>query len=178
VEGVNDQFPNAATLHTTEGCTMPPVRLETGTPSGSDCNWQVNFNQGCSVKFPTANSYGPPFNTAGGGWFVVERTSTYFKVWFWSRVDPTVPQDVARKSHFVNPSNWGIPVAYFPDTNCDFSTHFQEHTIVINLTLCGDWAGNVYPSTCPSTCVDFVNKNPQAFADAYFDFAAIRVYEQ
>ena len=30
----------------------------------------------------------------------------------------------------------GIPIAYFPDTNCDFPKHFQEHTIVINLTLC------------------------------------------
>jgi hypothetical protein len=112
----------------------------------------------------------------------------------------------------------GIPVAYFPDTNCDFPTHFQEHTIVINLTLCM-WApcsiiglvelmcDLMQAVTGPATYIlrlvlqhalvsfplarvqrndfaksakpkDFVNKNPQAFTDAYFDFAAIRVYEQ
>lgn len=62
----------------------------------------------------------------------------------------------------------------------------------------GDWAGNVYfLTTCPSTCVgaciskiarwltiqltapllDFVNNNPSGFADAYFDFASIKIYE-
>ena len=38
--------------------------------------------------------------------FAVERTSTHFKVWFWSRYDPTVPHDVARRRRFVNPSHW------------------------------------------------------------------------
>jgi hypothetical protein len=178
VEGVNDQTPNAATLHTTAGCTMPPSRLETGLPVSSDCNWEVNFNKGCSVTFPTLNSYGPPFNAAGGGWFGFERTATYFKVWFWSRHDPTVPFDVASGAPFADPSYWGVPTAFFPNTDCDFAKHFQDHNIVINLTLCGDWAGNAYSqSNCPSTCVDYVNKNPKAFKHAYFDFASIRIYQ-
>ncbi|PPQ87879.1 hypothetical protein CVT26_005338, partial [Gymnopilus dilepis] len=71
----------------------------------------------------------------------------------------------------------GIPVAYFPNTSCDFETHFEEHNIVINLTLCGDWAGTAYPPTCPSTCVDHVNNDPQAFEEAFFEFVSIRVYE-
>ena len=30
IEGVNDQSPNAATLHTTAGCTQPATRDQTG----------------------------------------------------------------------------------------------------------------------------------------------------
>lgn len=63
--------------------------------------------------------------------------------------------------------------------------------------LGGDWAGGVYGNSgCPGTCVgvstssilacassdcmlhtDYVNNNPAAFRDAYFDFAGIRVYQ-
>ena len=30
----------------------------------------------------------------------------------------------------------GLPTASFPDTFCDFSSHFSEENIIINLTLC------------------------------------------
>jgi hypothetical protein len=43
--------------------------------------------------------------------------------------------------------------------------------------LGGDWAGATYPSQgCPGNCVDYVNNNPGAFANAYWDIAAVRVY--
>ncbi|THH13545.1 hypothetical protein EW146_g6682 [Bondarzewia mesenterica] len=72
----------------------------------------------------------------------------------------------------------GTPDAYFPNTDCNFSTHFGPHNIIINLTFCGDWAGNAYSSSgCPSTCVDYVNNNPSAFTNAYFEFSWIKVYE-
>jgi len=178
LEGINDQAPNAATLHTTAGCTMPQSRAQTGTSGQLDCNTAVNGNAGCGVKFPTTNSYGPAFNSAGGGWYAIERTTTYIKVWFWSRNDGTVPAEVKNGGSQTNPNNWGEPVAYFPNTSCNFPQFFQEHNIIINLTLCGDWAGSDYAqSGCPSTCVDFVNNNPSAFQNAYFDFAAIRVYQ-
>ncbi|KAF9445875.1 glycoside hydrolase family 16 protein [Macrolepiota fuliginosa MF-IS2] len=181
VEGVNDQSPNAATLHTNEGCTMPAYRDQTGTSGQNDCNWLVNFNTGCGVKFPTTNSYGPPFNGNGGGWYVlgyaVERAPTYIKVFFWPRDSRFVPHEVTHGGIIIDTDNWGTPIAFFPDTSCDMAQHFSEHNIIINLTFCGDWAGNVYDqSGCPGTCVDFVNNNPSAFANAYFDFSSIRVY--
>jgi len=179
VEGVNDKSPNAATLHTTTGCVMPASnRPMTGSPTQLDCDAAVNGNTGCGVKFPTTNSYGPAFNSNGGGWFAMERTNSYFKVWFWPRNSATVPSDVrANVGNQVNPSNWGTPVAFFPNTSCNIPQFFSPHNIIINLTLCGDWAGGVYPgSGCPSTCVDHVNNNPAAFREAYFDFAALRVY--
>jgi hypothetical protein len=175
---------------------MPTNRTMTGTPTYDTCDATLNFNAGCGVKFPTASSFGPAFNTNGGGWYAMERSPTYFKVWFWSRDDFDVPSDVAHTRPFVNPDAWGTPAAYFPSTSCDFSTYFNAHNIIINLSLCmclpragnddykhpwvgGDWAGSTYSqgTGCPSTCVDYVNYNASAFTDAYFDFALIRVYQ-
>ncbi|KAF8970936.1 glycoside hydrolase family 16 protein [Flammula alnicola] len=110
--------------------------------------------------------------------FVMERTEQHISVWFWARHDARVPEEVKEGLFSMNTKTWGVPAAYFPNTNCDLTEYFGEHNIIINLTLCGDWAGNVYSqSGCPSTCVDFVNNNPASFAGAYFDIAAIRVYE-
>ena len=89
-----------------------------------DCSWLMNGNQGCSVRFPSSNSYGPSFNNVGGGWYVfhtcqssvltrckyfryaVERTSTYYKVWFWPRNAENVPFDVKNGASTATPSDW------------------------------------------------------------------------
>ncbi|KAF5341821.1 hypothetical protein D9611_001175 [Ephemerocybe angulata] len=178
VEGVNDQAPNAVALHTGSGCSMPPGRDQTGTNGQLDCNAAVNGNAGCGVRLSEQNSYGPPFNNNGGGWFAMERNNNFIKVWFWPRNSGSVPSDVRNGAQRVNTDGWGKPAAHFPNTQCNIAQHFAAHNIIINLTLCGDWAGNVYgQSGCPSTCVDYVNNNPSSFRDAYFDFAAMRVYQ-
>ncbi|KAA1476410.1 2 beta-glucan [Dentipellis sp. KUC8613] len=179
VEGVNDQPPNASTLHTTAGCTMPASgRTETGNPTSTDCNTADNNNAGCGVQTTDANNYGPAFNNNGGGWYAIERTSTFIKVWFWARNAGGIPSDVTSGASSVNTDNWGTPDAYFPNTDCDFASHFGPHNIIINLTFCGDWAGSVYGNSgCPSTCEDYVNSNPGAFSNAYFEFPWIKVYE-
>ena len=42
----------------------------------------------------------------------------------------------------------------------------------------GDWADASYASGgCPGSCKDHVDNNPEAFADAYWDFAGVHVYE-
>ncbi|TFK22237.1 family 16 glycosyl hydrolase [Coprinopsis marcescibilis] len=182
LEGVNDDGTNAATLHTGPNCRMPASREgQTGIRVLENCDANVNSNIGCPVKFTSPESYGPTFNAVGGGWYAIERTPTYIKVWFWARNDKSVPAEVMSGNVIVNPDSWGTPTALFPDTQCNLNQHFGPHNIVINLTLCGDWAGqsDVYQqSGCPSTCVDFVNNNPSAFANAYFDIAAVRVYQK
>ncbi|KAB5592242.1 Endo-1,3(4)-beta-glucanase [Ceratobasidium theobromae] len=180
IEGVNDQKANAATLHTTPGCTQPVVRDQTGITTGVDCNWQVNGNAGCGVMAPATNSYGPSFNANGGGWYAMERTTTYIKVWFWPRNSGSVPAQVKNGASSINTSTWGKPFASFVNTSCNIASKFGPENIIINLALCGDWAGNpaVYAGAgCPSTCVDHVNKNPAAFKNAYWDIAALRVYQ-
>ncbi|KAG8978196.1 hypothetical protein FRB90_008569 [Tulasnella sp. 427] len=180
IEGVNDVSPNTSTLHTTANCTMSASTMtQTGKLVTTDCDWEVNYNSGCGIQVDKTLSYGPAFNAAGGGWYAMERTATRVNVWFWSRNDATVPVEVKNGSGAVSPATWGTPYANFVNDSCDFGTHLGPENIIINLTLCGDYAGNpyVYPSTCPQTCVDHVNNDPASFANAYWDIASLRVYE-
>ncbi|KAA1472515.1 2 beta-glucan [Dentipellis sp. KUC8613] len=178
VEGVNDVPPNRMTLHTSAGCTMPASRDESGTPLQNDCNVAVNSNAGCGVLENDPNSYGPDFNSNGGGWWAMERTSDEVKIWFWTRDDANTPSDIKNGASSLNTDNWGRPDAYFPNTDCDFSSHFSPHNIIINLTFCGDWAGSAYSSSgCPSTCEDYVDNNPAGLINAFFEFEWIKIYE-
>jgi hypothetical protein len=143
------------------------------TAISNDCD------AGCSVGLYNSSSFGPEFNKAGGGWFVMQRTSTHVSVWLWHRDNPFVPLDVRFSLAHVDISKWGKPAAFFPNDTCDMAGFLTDHNILINLTLCGDWAGNAetYSSSgCPSTCIDHVNNEPKSFAGAFFDFEALRIY--
>lgn len=157
---------------------MPASRLQTGTSTQLDCYWMTNGNAGCGVLERKANSYGPSFNAAGGGWFAMERTPNFIRAWFWSRQDSSVPFDVRNPGQAtVNTDGWGTPTALFPNTNCDISSKFAPHKVIINLTFCGDWAGNTYLNDgCPGNCIDRVNNSPGSFTEAYWDIGAIRMY--
>jgi len=178
VEGVNGVGANQATLHTGAGCTMPSSTTQTGTTVGTDCNANDNGNAGCGVQCNKANSFAAGFNSVGGGWYAMERTNSAIKVWYWARNDGSVPSDVKNGASSINTSNWGTPFANFPNTSCNLASEFGPNNIVINLTFCGDWAGAVFASQgCGSDCASFVNQNPSAFKNAYWDFASLNVYE-
>ncbi|KAJ7678436.1 glycoside hydrolase family 16 protein [Mycena olivaceomarginata] len=192
----NDQGTNQATLHTSPGCTVPAAQVMTGTALNLDCDTAVAGNAGCGVKLGQATSYGPAFNAKGGRWctpmlnlivvadrYATEHPNSFISVWFRARDDPAVPADVKAGGGSVDTDSWGTPSATFPSTTCDIEERFAAHNIIINLTFyvscCGDWAGqaSIYASSgCPSTCNDFVNTNPAAFVDAFFEFNAINVY--
>ncbi|KAF7320866.1 Glycoside hydrolase family 16 protein [Mycena chlorophos] len=179
VEGVNNQGTDQITLHTSPGCTMPASRKQTGTVVSTDCNTAVNGNQGCAVKAAAASSFGPTFNSKGGGWYAIERTESFIKVWFWGRQASDVPEGVRTGGTTVDTGNWGTPTADFPNTDCNISKFFDANNIIINLTFCGDWAGqaSIYASSgCPSTCVNYVDQNPSAFTNAFFEFKSISIY--
>ncbi|KAG6336431.1 hypothetical protein ID866_2674, partial [Astraeus odoratus] len=177
VEGVNNIGPNQAHLHTGPNCSIPETIDQLGTVLTTNCDAAVNYNSGCGSSFNYApKSFGPEFNQAGGGWFAVERTNEHISVWYWGRQDWSTPIDVRIGSYVIDTSRWGTPSAYFPNTDCDIASHFGPNNIIIDLTFCGDWAGSpsIYnASGCPSTCVDFVNNNPEAFSGAYFQFSSI-----
>ncbi|KAJ7688935.1 hypothetical protein B0H14DRAFT_3668472, partial [Mycena olivaceomarginata] len=156
-----------------------------------DCDTAVAGNAGYGVKLGQATSYGPVFNANGGGTpmlnlivvvdrYTTERTNSFISVWFWARDDPAVPADVKAGGGSVDTENWvGVSARHLPSTTCDIEEHFAAHNFIINLPFCGDWAGqaSIYASSgCPSTCNDFVNTNPAAFVDAFFEFNAINVY--
>ncbi|KAG9122211.1 hypothetical protein FRC07_001509, partial [Ceratobasidium sp. 392] len=139
-----------------------------------------NYNEGCATGWDRKDSYARPLNAMGGGWFVTERTDKRISIWFWGRHDANVPAAVKYGSPLICTKDFGTPVAVWESSStCDFPTVFGPHNIIINLTLCGDWAGqaDVYRmSGCPGTCIDYVNNNPAAFKDAYWDIASLKVY--
>lgn len=77
----------------------------TGTATGNNCDVNTSGNTGCGVQAPSANSYGPSFNAAGGGFYAMERTTSFVKVWFWTR-NGNVPSDVKSGGSTVNTDAW------------------------------------------------------------------------
>ncbi|KDQ55868.1 glycoside hydrolase family 16 protein, partial [Jaapia argillacea MUCL 33604] len=197
IEGVNNQATNLASLHTTSNCQMPQNRIQSGSTTSTNCDVAFNYNQGCGVSFAGDETYGSGFNKAGGGWYVMMRDGEGVKVWFWSRNDPRTPLEVREGWDDIVGGGllWGIPQAYFPmysldshqgpldslsppSGGCEYEDHFDEHRMVFDLTFCGDWAGSVWSTSgCGTgTCEDYVNNNPEAFANAYWEVNSIRVY--
>lgn len=180
VEGVNDGTNNLSSLHTSSGCSMPDAggdRQMKGTPSYNDCDANgPKGNQGCGVVGDSSNSFGPNFNTAGGGWYAVERTDNFIKIWFWGRNDDSVPDEVKSNTGSVSPSTWPEPTAVFVKDQCDIGAHFGPHNYIINITTCGDWAGNAYPGGMDA-CNAFINSPGDGLQGAYFDIQRMTVYE-
>ncbi|KAJ6460779.1 glycoside hydrolase family 16 protein [Mycena vulgaris] len=181
IEGVNNQGTNQVTLHTALGCTMPASRAQTGTSLQLNCDTNVNSNAGCGIILGQSQSYGPSFNANGGGWYAIERTNAFISVWFWPRNAPNLPAGVKAGGRTVNTGNWvRHPVANFPNTNCNLAQSFAANNIIINLTFCGDWAGQpdiFAASGFNAELTDYVDNNPTAFSNAYFQLNSNNIYE-
>ncbi|KAJ7259093.1 endo-beta-glucanase [Mycena haematopus] len=181
LEGANDQGPGQVTLHTSPGCSMPASRTQIGTSLSLDCDATVNGNLGCGVSVDRAPGFGPTFNAEGGGWYAIERTTIFIAVWFWFRNDANVPEDMKAGRTSVDTDTWGTPTAYFTNNDCNLPEVFDANNIIINLAFCGEWAGNpdkYAASGCPSTCKSYVDSNPSAFVNAYFQLNSINIYER
>lgn len=77
------------------------------------------------------------------------------KIWFWARDDANVPYAVKYADGSNLDPSWGDPDAYFPMNSCDYDSHFNGHSIVFDLTFCGDWAGNTFEAAgCGPSCAD------------------------
>lgn len=168
---------NQMTLHTSAGCTMKGVkRMETGVVLGESCVNSTDENAGCAVK-GASNTAGSGFSTNGGGVYAMELRSDGIRTWFWPRSG--IPQDV-QAAQSPDPSSWGTALADFPNTGCDIGSHFKNLSIVVDIDLCGSWAGNptVYnqQSGCSGSCTDYVALNPAAFNDAYWAINSFKVF--
>ncbi|KAF4610935.1 hypothetical protein D9613_007004 [Agrocybe pediades] len=175
LEGVHEQPTNQYTLHTSAGCQLSVNKNEPNVRSNvinTQCASSGNDNRGCAFSDPDPESYGHEFNMISGGVFAHLWDSNGIKIWRFSR--PNIPADIAAKN--PDPSKWGTPVANFPSTNCDMASHFFEHNLVIDTTLCGDFGGPTYSSSgCPGTCEQAV-ANPDNFKFAKWRINYISVY--
>ncbi len=58
-------------------------------------------------------------------------------------------------------------------SKCQTSKFFNDMSLVFDITLCGDWAGNAYGSSgCPGTCQQQVMTGSN-FASEHFDSMAL-----
>ncbi|KAJ4298902.1 hypothetical protein N0V90_004145 [Kalmusia sp. IMI 367209] len=161
VEAVNmGDTGNQMTLHTTDGCKIGKHRRrkQTGETQTYDCYNATNYNAGCGVTGP-ASSYGEVFNTNGGGVYAVELRSEGIRMWLFNRT--SIPADI--KSQSPDPSTWGTALADFPNLECDIGNHFGNMSIIANIDLCGDWAGQQ----------SIFSSNP-----AYWAFGGFWVYQK
>lgn len=136
---------NQMTLHTSSGCSMGVKRKETGSSIQSSCVNTTNSNAGCGV-YGSTGSFGEDYNSAGGGIMAMELRSAGIRMWQFGRDD--IPDDITSGS--PDPSVWSEATADFPKTDCDIGSHFKNQSIIVNIDLCGSWAGttSVYDENC------------------------------
>ncbi|KZP25000.1 glycoside hydrolase family 16 protein [Athelia psychrophila] len=181
IEGVNEFTANEMVIHSQPGCTKTTPSIQTSKSiESTDCSTA----SGCVVQESAANSYGAAFAQAGGGVYAMQYDVSGIFIWFWSR--PNVPASITTSSASspIDISTWGHPSAAFPSSSCNMGQYFGAQKLVIDITLCGDWAGvdATYRATCPSagaTGVCNINNvvgSGEQYSDAYFEFNYIRTY--
>lgn len=177
VENVNMVTANRYALHTLQGCMHPPASssssLESGTLIAPDCFNQTNGNEGCLIQDNSTASYGAGFASAGGGVYATLWDDMGIRIWFFPRSG--IPGDV--NSGSPDPSGWGTPSAFYPQTSCDTSKFFGPQTIIFDITICGNFAGNpaVFNQTCQGNCLDLV-QDPTNYNNAYFEIKYLAVF--
>ena len=106
-------------------------------------------------------------------------TSDGIYMWWWEH--GTFPNDILTNP---NTCNYGKPYGAWPFGKWCTSNHFNNHTIIIDINLCGSWAGgNDWNQHCAqdtgySNCNDYVRENPKDFTDAYFKIQTVTVFQR
>jgi len=155
---VNCQLnPNAPAQYKNEDGSQPKCYL--GTTLGTDCTSSNSNNGGCAVT-DLEGTAGAPYNAGGGGVTVTLWDDTQISMWSFSRCQ--VPQDI--QDGTPNPETWGVPVASWSSDGCDIANAFKDHSIIINISICGDWAGATYTGSgsCSDAVADASNYNDAA----------------
>ncbi|GAA5857463.1 hypothetical protein JCM8547_009285 [Rhodosporidiobolus lusitaniae] len=179
VEGVHNSTQNQMTLHTAAGCTLAssstsPMNF-TGNMLTTNCDALSTGNVGCGVQDPSTSSFGSAFNAAGGGVFAMVWDEDGIAMYFFPR--DKVPSDLSSNSPL--PLTWGQPSARFSSSTCDPQKYFSEQTIVLNISLGGDWGGAAtynsigYEGDWRTAVMD-----PRNFVDAAWEVRSIKVYEK
>jgi hypothetical protein len=178
LEGVHDSDVNQMTLHTAEGCSLArPQPAQNAIFSGqvvnTVCASSGSNNAGCAVLDTVKGSYGRALNAQYGGVFAMLWNDDGIKIWRFDR--QAIPDDISKQN--PQPNNWGPPKAAFAASSCQPKKFFRDHSIVFDITLCGDWAGATYQSVgCPGSCQEAV-ANPSNFDNAFWSVNSVIVYQ-
>ncbi|KAG0709420.1 glycoside hydrolase family 16 protein [Suillus ampliporus] len=180
IEGVNNQDTNQMTLHsgTSEMCTLEKssgTDKFVGQVLGTSCYSTETADAGCAIADTDTSSFGYGFNNAEGGVFaLLWDNSAGMSMWHFARSD--IPADLTAQN--PTPSTWGTPAGFWSAQSCDISANFYDHQMVIDTTICGNWAGSsaYSQSGCPGTCADMV-ANATNYVDAKWVINYVAVYQ-
>jgi hypothetical protein len=176
VEGINDQPNNQMTLHsgTSHACTLDTKDAFTGQVLNTNCYSTQSADAGCSILDTATSSFGYGFNAAQGGVFAfLWDTSAGMSLWHFARAD--IPADITNQA--PTPANWGTPAGFWSSATCDITDNFYDHSMIIDTTICGGWAGSAYSSSgCPGTCSEMI-ANASNFANAKWVINYVAVYQ-
>jgi len=182
IEGSNNVEVNLMTLHTGSSCDASNNQFTghwatgPGGAPATNCWWHAPHqfeNQGCSIY---GGPYGRSLNNMGGGVYALEWTDNFLRVFFFP--DNRLPADLM--SDHPTPNSWGLPLANLQlSAECRQRNPIRDMNMVINIAFCGDYAGKLFPSQCPSlgNCNTFVQRNPHAFLDTFWLIDYIKVYQ-
>jgi len=180
IEGVHDNQHNQVAFHTAPGCNLTPTANFSGTvvqtdgKNNTNCDGNINNNAGCGITEWSRASYGPFFDSRGGGVFAMKWDENSIAVWSFYRA--AIPQDIIDGS--PTPDTWGIPSAALDPSGCDPLKFFVNHSIIFDITFCGDWAGNSYATSgCPGTCEARL-MDPTNFPNASWSINSLKVYRK
>ncbi|KAJ3848272.1 concanavalin A-like lectin/glucanase domain-containing protein [Lentinula lateritia] len=176
IEAINNLDSNQYALHTTSGCFLGTNSIQSGSILQTNCS----TGAGCVVQEKKPNSFGSGFAQAGGGVFATQLDVSGIYMWFWPRGSLPASISQANSSATMNLTDWGTPTAAYLSNACNITQYFQPQQLIIDITLCGVWAGvpSIYNSTgCSGQCIDNVigTGNP-IYNNAYWDIAYIRTY--
>ncbi|GAA6002533.1 hypothetical protein JCM10207_001166 [Rhodosporidiobolus poonsookiae] len=174
IEGVNKQSQNQYTLHTGDGCTASQNTKALGVILATNCDASVNSNTGCGVQDPSTSSFGKALNDNGGGVFAMVWDDDGVKMFFFPRGE--IPDDLTSDS--PSPSSWGEPRAHWNSLSCDPEKYFTAQTIVINITLGGDWAGSTYVQDGYSGDWKTAVQDPSNYKTARWELNYVKVFEK
>jgi len=178
VETVNLMAQNQMAVHAQNGCTKATNSQQTGTNGSPNCT----DGAGCTVLETNRNSVGAAFANAQGGVWATQFDVSGIFIWFWNRAN--LPSNLQNPGSTIDTSGWGAPSAAYPSSTCNISNYFTPQKLVLDVTLCGDWAGvpSIYNATCSGGTTglcytdNVIGAGSPRYDNAYFQINYVRVY--
>lgn len=166
-------FRNQYTFHTgaNQVCNIPNQAPTvnggpafTGTVMNTNCSSSPSSDTGCTFLDTSNSSFGQGFANASGGVFALLWDNDGFRIWHFER--QSIPNDVYCGD--PDPDSWPTPNAVLSTDNCTVDSFFSPQTLILDITLCGNWANSDYPNSgCPGTCTQQITTGSN-YVSAYF----------
>lgn len=180
VEGVSLYNKNIYSVHTGSGCSFTQSDVSAMTQvtiveaSGTSCD--ANADPGaCGFSDDSTSTFGPGFNSAGGGVFALQFDTSGISMWFFQA--GSVPSDISNLA--PTPSNWGSPRMSVPTSSCSPTTYFKDLMMVVDTNMAGSFTEGVWAvdgaggqaTSCKTqtgvdTAAEYVTSHGSEFGDA------------